>query len=64
MKIQKPLPGMNTEETERQLHYMNTVIMFKMMHSRGIINEKELHLCKKEMLKKYKPPLDPYKEEV
>ena len=64
MKIQKPLPGMNTEETERQLHYMNTVIMFKMMHSRGIINEKELHLCKKEMLKKYKPPLDPYKDEV
>ncbi len=26
MKIQNPLPGMNTEETERQLHYMNAVI--------------------------------------
>ena len=64
MKIQKPLPGMNPEETERQLHYMNAVIMFKQMHSRGIINEKELHLCKAEMLKKYKPPLDPYKDEV
>ena len=55
---------MTPEETERQLHYMNAVIMFKMMHSRGIINEKELHLCKEEMLKKYKPPLDPYKDEV
>ena len=64
MKIQKPLPGMNPEETERQLHYMNAVIMFKVMYSRGIINEKELHLCKAEMLKKYKPPLDPYKDEV
>lgn len=56
MKIQKPLPGMTPEETERQLHYMNAVIMFKMMHSRGIINKKELRLCKEEMLKKYKPP--------
>ena len=55
---------MTPEETERQLKYMNAVIMFKQMHSRGIINEKELHLCKKEMLKKYKPPLDPYKDEV
>lgn len=64
MKIQKPLPGMTPEETERQLHYMNAVIMFKQMHSRGIINKKELHLCKAEMLKKYKPPLDPYKDEV
>ena len=64
MKIQKPLPGMTLEETERQLHYMNAVIMFKQMHSHGIINEKELHLCKAEMLKKYKPPLDPYKDEV
>ena len=64
MNIQKPLLGMNTEETERQLHYMNAVIMFKVMHSRGIINEKELHLCKEEMQKKYKPPLDPYKDEV
>ena len=42
---------MTPEETERQLHYMNAVIMFKVMHSRGIINEKELHLCKEEMLK-------------
>ena len=50
MKIQKPLPGMTPEETERQLHYMNAVIMFKQMHSHGIINEKELHLCKEEML--------------
>lgn len=64
MKIQKPLPRMTSEETERLLHYMNAVIMFKMMHSGGIINEKELHLCKEEMLKKYKPPLDPYKDEV
>ena len=48
MNIQKPLPGMNPEETERQLHYMNAVIMFKMMHSRGIINEKELQLCKED----------------
>ena len=64
MKIQKPLPGMTSEETERLLRYMNAVIMFKMMNSRGIINEKELHLCKEEMLKKYKPPLDPYKDEV
>ena len=48
MKIQKPLSGMNPEETERQLQYMNAVIMFKLMHSRGIINEKELHLCKDE----------------
>ena len=64
MKIQKPLPGMTPEETERQLHYMNAVIMFKMMHSLGIINENELHLCKEAMLKKYKPPLDPYKDEV
>ena len=64
MKNQKPLPGMTPEETERQFHYMNAVIMFKVMHSRGIINEKELHLCKAEMLKKYKPPLDPYKDEV
>ena len=55
---------MTPEETERQLHYMNAVIVFKQMHSRGIINEKELHLCKEEMLKKYKPPLDPYKDEV
>ncbi len=46
MKIQKPLPGMTPEETERQLQYINAVIMFKTMHSRGIINEKELHLCK------------------
>ena len=52
MNIQKPLPGMTLEETERQLHYMNTVIMFKVMHSRGIINEEELRLCKEEMLKK------------
>ncbi len=64
MKIQKPLPGMTPEETERQLHYMNAVVMFKVMHFRGIINENELHLCKEEMLKKYKPPLDPYKDEV
>ena len=64
MKIQKPLSRMTLEETERQLHYMNAVIMFKQMHSREIINEKELHLCKEEMLKKYKPPLDPYKDEV
>ena len=64
MKIQKPLSGMTPEETERQLHYMNAIIMFKMVHSRGIFNEKELHLCKEEMLKKYKPPLDPYKDEV
>lgn len=64
MNIQKPLPGMTPEETERLLHYMNVVIMFKVMHYRGIINEKELHLCKEEMLKKYKPPLDPYKDEV
>ena len=64
MKIQKPLPGMTPEETERQFQYMNAVIMFKMMHSRGIINEKELQLYKEEMLKKYKPPLDPYKDEV
>mgnify|MGYP003303974714 CR=1 FL=1 len=42
MKFEKPLPGMNTEETERQLHYMNAVIMFKVIHSRGIINEKEV----------------------
>ena len=55
MKIQSPLPGMTSEETERQLQYMNAVIMFKVMHSCGIINEKELHLCKEEMLKKYKP---------
>ena len=55
---------MTSEETERQLRYMNAVIMFKQMHSRGIINEKELHLCKEEMLKKYKPPLDLYKDEV
>ena len=64
MKIQKPLPGMTPEETERQLHYMNAVIMFKQMHPHGIISENELHLCKEEMLKKYKPPLDPYKDEV
>ena len=64
MKIQKPLSGMTLEETERLLNYMNAVIMFKEMHSRGIINKKELHLCKEEMLKKYKPPLDPYKDEV
>ena len=64
MKIQKPLLGMTLEETERQLQYMNAVIMFKLMHSRGTINEKELHLCKDEMLKKYKPPLDPYKDEL
>ena len=64
MNIQKPLPGMSPEETERLLHYMNAVIMFKVMYSRGIINEKELRLCKEEMLKKYKPPLDPYKDEV
>ena len=64
MNIQKPLPGMTPEETERQLQYMNTVIMFKVMHSRGIINENELLLCKAEMLKKYKPPLDPYEDEV
>ena len=64
MKIQKPLPGMTPEETERQLHYMNAVIMFKQMYSRGIINGKELNLCKEEILKKYKPPLDPYKDEV
>lgn len=64
MKIQKPLSGMTLEETERLLHYMNAVIMFKLMHSRGIINEKELHLCKDEMLKKYKPPLDTYKDEL
>ena len=64
MKIQSPLPGMTPEETERLLHYMNAVIMFKVMRSRGIISEKELNLCKEEMLKKYKPPLDPYKDEV
>ena len=64
MNIQKPLPGMTPEETERQLQYMNAVVMFKVMRSRGIINEKELHLCKVQMLKKYKPPLDPYKDEV
>ncbi|MBR2489825.1 MAG: hypothetical protein IKB45_05070 [Clostridia bacterium] len=64
MKIQKPLPGMTLEETEILLHYMNAVIMFKQMYSRGIIDEKELHLCKDEMLKKYKPPLDPYKDKV
>ena len=64
MNIQKPLPGMTPEETERQLQYMNAVIMFKMMHSRGIINAKELQLCKEEMLEKYKPHLDPYKDEV
>lgn len=64
MNIQKPLPGITPEETERQLRYMNAVIMFKVMHSRGIINDKELHLCKEEMLKKYKPLLDPYKDEV
>ncbi len=64
MNIQKPLSGTTPEETERQLHYMNAVIMFKVMRSRGIINEKELNLCKEEMLKKYKPPLDPYKDEV
>lgn len=64
MNIQKPLPGMTPKETERQLHYMNAVIMFTVMHSRGFINKKELHLCKKEMLKKYKPPLDPYKDKV
>ena len=64
MNIQKPLSGMTLEETKRQLHYMNAVIMFKVMHSRGIISEKELHLCKEEMLKKYKPPLDPYRDEV
>ena len=64
MNIQKPLPGMTPEETERQLQYMNAVIMFKEMHSRGIINEQELHLCKEKKLKKYKPPLDPYKDEV
>ena len=64
MKIQKPLPGMNPEEPQRQLHYKKAVIMFKVMHSRGIISEKELHLCKEEMLKKYKPPLNPYKDEV
>ena len=63
MKIQSPLPGMTPEETERLLHYMNAVIMFKVMRSRGIISEKELNLCKEEMLKKYKPPLDPYKDE-
>ena len=55
---------MTPEETERQPQYMNAVIMFKKMNSRGIINEKELHLCKEEMLKKCKPPLDPYKDEV
>ena len=64
MNIQKPLSGMTLEVTERQLQYMNAVIMFNEMHSRGIINEQELHLCKEEMLKKYKPPLDPYKDEV
>ena len=64
MNIQKPLPGMTPEETERLLHYMNAVIMFKQMHSRGIINEKELYLCMEGMLKKYKPPLNPYKDEV
>ena len=32
MKIQKPLPGMTPEETERQLYYMNAVVMFKVMH--------------------------------
>ena len=64
MNIQKPLPGITPEETERLLHYMNAVIMFKQMHSRGIINKKELHLCKEEMLKKYKLPLDPCKDEV
>ena len=64
MNIQKPLSGMTLEETERQLHYMHAVIIFKLMPSRGIINEKELYVCKEEMLKKYKPPLDPYKDEV
>lgn len=38
MKIQKPLPGMTPEETERQLHYMNAVIMFKQMHPLGSKN--------------------------
>ncbi len=51
MKIQKPLPGMTPEETERQLHYMNAIIMFKVMHSRGIINKKGLQLCKAEKKK-------------
>ena len=46
MKIQKPLPGMTPEETERQLQYMNAVIMFKVMYSRGIINEKEVENLK------------------
>ena len=64
MNIQKPLPGMTPEETERRLHYMNAVIMFKLMHSRGIINENELYLCKEKMLKKYTPPLDLHKDEV
>lgn len=64
MNIQKPLSGMTLKETERQLQYINAVIMFKQMNSRGIINEEELRLCKEEMLKKYKPPLDPYKDEV
>jgi len=57
MKIQKPLSGMTPEETERLLHYMNAVIMFKLMHSRDIINEKELHLCKEEILKNTNRPL-------
>lgn len=43
MKIQSQLPEMIPEETEGQLQYMNAVIMFKVIHSRGIINEKELH---------------------
>ena len=40
MKIQKPLPGMTPEETERQLRYMNAVIMFKQMHSLPIFVSK------------------------
>ena len=64
MKIPKPLPGMTPEETKRQLQYMNAVIIFKHMHSRGVINERELLLCKEEMLKKYKPHLDPCKDDV
>lgn len=64
MNIKKLLPGMTPEEIERQLHYMNAIIMFRVMHSRGIINDKELHLCKQEMLKKYKLPLDPYRDEM
>lgn len=55
---------MTLKETEKLLHYMNAVIMFKMMHSHGIINKKDLRICKETILKKYKPPYDPYEDEL